>query len=235
MNKPKTIFAGHFGSGKSEIAVNCALREAREGRPAYFIDLDIVKPFFRSRMVRNILLTSGVHMIIPSGEQVYADLPIVLPRVKGIMKEPGTRVFLDVAGDPDGCRVLRSFLDALDPEEVDLMLVVNTSRPRTGDAASNLAMLRSIEAMAGLRVAGVVANTHLMDETTPGIVEEGYARTLEFANGAGLRVEYVVAREDVARRLDPARFACPVLPIETFIRPPFGAKPAGTRWSPIVV
>ena len=233
--KMKTVFTGHFGSGKSEIAVNLALKESGAGTPAHFIDLDIVKPYIRSRMVRNLLLSTGVHMIIPSGEHVYADLPIVMPQIKTILQDPQARVFLDVAGDADGCRVLSSFHEILLAADPELMLVVNASRPRTDDVAGNLKMLDEIQAGARLKVTAIVANTHLMDETTPAVVEDGFAVAAEFAKQAGLTVKWVVAKKDIAGALVAARFPCPILEIETYIRPPFGYHPQGLRRSSIIV
>ena len=235
MYSAKTIFTGHFGSGKSEIAINCALQESRAGRPSHFIDLDVVKPYFRSRMVRNLLISVGVHMIIPSGEHIYSDLPIVMPQIKTILQDRQARVFLDVAGDADGCRVLSSFHEILQEAGPEILLVVNTSRPRTQDVAGNMKMLEQIRFGARLPIAGIVANTHLMDETTPEIVYEGFGVASEFAKQAGLPVKYVVAKKDIAGALDASRFPCPILGIETYIRPPFGPRPEGFRRPSLVV
>jgi hypothetical protein len=231
----KTVFTGHFGSGKSEIAVNCALQETRAGTPSYFVDLDVVKPYFRSRMVRNLLISVGVHMVIPSGEQIFSDLPIVMPQIRTLLQEPEVRLFLDVAGDADGCRVLSSFHEILREADPELLLVVNASRPRTSDVTGNMKMLEEIRAGVRLPIAGIVANTHLMDETTPDIVYEGFAITAEFAKRAGLPVKYVVAKKDIAGALDTDRFPCPILGIETYIRPPFGYHPQGLRRPSVVV
>jgi hypothetical protein len=235
MYRAKTIFTGHFGSGKSEIAVNCALQETRAGTPSTFIDLDVVKPYFRSRMVRNILVSTGVHMIIPSGEHIYSDLPIVMPQIRTLLQQKELRVFLDVAGDADGCRVLSSFHEILLEADPELLLVVNASRPRTSDVAGNMKMLEEIRAGARLPIAGIVANTHLMDETTPDIIYEGFEVTSEFAKQAGLPVKYVVAKKNIAGVLDAARFPCPILEIETYIRPPFGYHPQGFRRPSVVI
>ena len=42
------IITGHYGSGKTEYAVNLALQLAGTGRKTALADLDIVNPYFRS-------------------------------------------------------------------------------------------------------------------------------------------------------------------------------------------
>lgn len=231
MYRKIAIFTGHFGSGKSEIAINLALNHLRAEKEVYFIDLDIVKPYFRSRMVRNYLLNAGVHMIIPTGEHVYADLPIVMPQIKTILEKPQGQIFLDIAGDADGCRVLSSFYDIIQHADYELLLVVNTARPRTEGIKGNQRILEEIEAMSRLKVAGIIANTHLMDETTEEIVVEGYKTTEAFARHVNLPVKMVVAKKEIAVKLDPSQFSCPILPIDTYIKPPF-AKDAGSLTRP---
>lgn len=237
MKKRVTILAGHFGSGKSEIGVNLALSMQKEknGAETHFIDLDIVKPYFRSRMIRNHLLSTGVQMIIPTGEHIFADLPIVMPQIRGALRNPEVRVIMDVAGDSDGCKVLSSFHADLSTLDHDLLLVVNASRPRTGDAEGNRQILEEIETVSRLRVTGIIANTHLMDETTPEIIREGFSVTEEFARQADLPIRCVVIMKKLAKKMDPAEFPCPVFAIDTYIHPPFGYTKSGQSWQPIVV
>jgi len=40
------VFTGHFGSGKTVIAINYALRLKNDGRNVCIADLDIVNPYF---------------------------------------------------------------------------------------------------------------------------------------------------------------------------------------------
>ena len=43
-----TVISGHFGSGKTNVAVNLALDAARAGEQVCIADLDIVNPYFRT-------------------------------------------------------------------------------------------------------------------------------------------------------------------------------------------
>ena len=49
MTKRITLFAGHYGSGKTNIAVNYAFELRRQGLEVAVADLDIVNPYFRTK------------------------------------------------------------------------------------------------------------------------------------------------------------------------------------------
>ena len=55
-----SIVTGHYGTGKTELAVNLALALAAEGRRVMLADLDIVNPYFRSRERRPQLEAAGI-------------------------------------------------------------------------------------------------------------------------------------------------------------------------------
>src|SRR5208337_1371641 len=96
---PITILVGHFGSGKSELAVNFAYAAKKQGLDVTLCDVDVVKPYFRSRLVKADLLQAGIHFVAPEGEQFYADLPIVIPAVRGAIQQAlagRTHTLLDV-------------------------------------------------------------------------------------------------------------------------------------------
>ena len=101
-----TVLVGHFGSGKTEIALNGALDLAAAGETVTLADLDVVKPYFRSRSARHILAAEGVNLIAPQGELVHADLPIIVPQVRDALRRPRGKTILDIGGDGTGARVL---------------------------------------------------------------------------------------------------------------------------------
>ena len=85
-------------------------------------------------------------------------------------------MIVDAGGDDLGARAFGAMSDLVDPARADLLFVVNTRRPFAEDQAGLTSMLREVEAAARARVTGLVANTHLMEETTPEIVRSGLAR-----------------------------------------------------------
>jgi hypothetical protein len=207
MNERIRIFVGHFGSGKSEIAVNEALATSERDLRPTLVDLDVVKPYFRCRLLRETLADRGVQLIAPEGDRFYADLPIILPEIKGAIQDPARFVYLDSGGDDTGARVLGSFSGALHESGYEMSLLVNMMRPFTDELES---MTR-------------------MDDTTPEVVSQGYREATKLSMRLGVPVRCVVAERSVAERLDPSEFTCPIQSIERYILPPFARTPEGRR------
>ena len=243
LQRPVTILVGPSGSGKTEIAVNLAFGWRNRGAPVTLVDLDLVKPFFRCRLARADLEARGIRLVAPDGGRFYADLPILLPeaRAAGAGRNGaggGTRCIFDVGGDDHGARVLGSLAGTLDRGATDLLFVVNTSRPFAHDVAASRRILDQIQAAARMAATGLVANTHLMDETTPEVVRAGIraARELEAATGVPLRFctmlgELAAAFDGPHGVVDRER----ILAIERHIVPPFGKKPSGAARRSAVV
>lgn len=229
-----SVVVGPYGSGKSEIALNGALALARpdEGRVA-LLDLDLVKPFLRARGAREWLEARGVEVVAPTGDNAFADLPILLPQVRTLLRDPGVRVVADVGGDEAGSRVLGSLADAFPETETDLLLVLNFRRPFAETVEQALAMARAIEAASRRRLTGVVSNTHLKQETTPEVVREGYDLAVRTAARLGIPMVAVAVDEALAERLDPGDFACPVLRLHGFLRLPFENGPSVRTIGPL--
>jgi Mrp family chromosome partitioning ATPase len=231
-----TILVGHFGSGKTEIAVSGVLDLAARGESAALVDLDVVKPYFRSRASREFLAEAGVRLVAPEGEDRFADLPILVPQVRAVLDPAtGLKVVMDAGGDDTGARIVGSLSDRIRPDETDVLLVLNFRRPFTEDARSAVEMASDISAAARIPFTGVVSNTHLMDETTPEVIEEGYTLARETATLLRLPVVGVTVAEILRPRLDEARFECPVVGLRRVVRPPFEDSPRVRRTGPLFV
>ncbi len=235
------ILVGPFGSGKSEIAVNLAFGLRNRGDVVCLVDLDVVKPYFRCRLAKDDLEARGIRLVAPAGDRFYADLPIVVPEARAAGQNGtgrNSRVILDVGGDDLGARVLGSVSGLLDRQATDLLFVVNGNRPFAEDPTSLRAMLDRIQSAARLEVTGLVANTHLMDETTPETVLQGIraARALEAATGISLR--FCVMQKELALTfggIEGSADHLPILAIERYIVAPFALEPrAATRRSAVV-
>lgn len=221
MKKDIYIFAGHLGSGKSEIAINFALSQMKNGNvKPYIIDLDIIKPYFRSRMVRNLLISSGIEIILPEGDRVYADLPILMPQVKSLIQQGGNFLIFDVAGDPEGARVLSIFSEDIKKRGYNFYLVINIKRPKTEDIEGNLKMLKEIEENSKLTVNGIISNTHLMDETTPEVVLEGYEMAKKISKEKNLPIWKVVMTKKIAKKIPKNLIDTDIFTIEQYLLPP---------------
>ena len=203
--KRVTLLVGHFGSGKTEIALNAALDLAASGVRVTVADLDVVKPYFRSRSARAMLSEAGIELLAPTGANVHADLPIIVPQIRGHLRDPDRRLIADVGGDDVGARVLGSLSDVVPFDDTDCLLVLNFRRPATPDPERALQMVREIEAAGRVPVSGLISNTHLMGETTPAVVVDGYRKAVETARLAELPVVAVTVTRPIrshrARRI----------------------------------
>lgn len=229
-----TVVVGPYGSGKSEFALNEVLTRRGMGRVA-LLDLDLVKPFLRARAAREWLEALGVEVVAPTGDNTFADLPILLPQVRTLLRDSAVRVVADVGGDEAGSRVLGSLVDAVPVHETDIFLVLNFCRPFSETVEQAVAMAREIEMASRLRLTGVVSNTHLKQETTPEVVRMGYDLAVRVANILGIPVVAVAVEEALADRLDPNDFACPIRLLRGFLRLPFEGGPFVPKTGPLFV
>ncbi|MFH0900154.1 MAG: cobalamin biosynthesis protein CbiA [Pseudomonadota bacterium] len=236
------VIVGDFGSGKTEVAVNLCLQFASSEprRPLAIADLDLVNPYFRCREARLPLEEAGVRVVMPSGGEQFADLPILLPEVRGLLQDRGTLSVLDVGGDAAGARVLASLASSFSPAGHVLWLVVNASRPFNDTRAGCLRTIRRIEDSTGLKVTGLISNTHLMGETTPAMVMAGLVLAKEVASELGIRVELLAAMEPIAQSfaqplaqfVNQYKVDCPLLSMKRIMVPPWLRRQAGTPSRP---
>lgn len=215
-----TVLVGHFGSGKTEIALNGALDLADHGEKITLVDLDIVKPYFRSRAARSLLKEHRIQLIAPEGELIYSDLPIIVPQVRDAIRRPQMKTILDVGGDGSGAKVLGSFSDIIPKAETSVLIVLNFSRPSTPDPDRAIAMVQEIEAVSRLRATGLISNTHMMDETTPEIVLEGAEMAIETGKHLGIPVVAAAVNAETESGLN-GRLPCPAFHLRRIVRPPF--------------
>lgn len=219
-----TIITGHYGSGKTEFAVNFALGEAgkREYAKHALCDLDIVNPYFRSREKRLMLEEHGIS-VFGSSEQdeITAEIPALGANVRGPLENAECRVIVDAGGNDSGALVLNQFRKYFTPEQTDVLAVVNFSRYETrtvADAAEQIAM---IERATGLAVGGLVGNTHLLRETTAETVLRGHDLALQLGEKLGIPLLYDCYPVGV---VDPAYPQCAPLrdtlfPLNLYLRP----------------
>jgi hypothetical protein len=207
------IIVGHFGSGKTEIAINLALQQGSQQK-VQLADLDLVNPYFRTREARQLLTGHGVEVILPPEIYMHADLPILSPAVAGMLRTANGLTLLDVGGDDVGATVLAALHDVLKDRPTRMLMVVNACRPYTADIDGCLRMRDEIEKASRLQVSGLVGNSHLLEETTPEDVYRGYDLVVELNRRSGIPVAFIAFGRALHPQLDPGRFDCPVLTID---------------------
>jgi hypothetical protein len=233
-----TIFAGRFGSGKTETAINYALALAEGWALAdggwkssdtppsvspspILIDLDIVTPYFRTREMGEAMAERGVTVIAPSIVGQYLDIPAITPQILGAIQQTERSIVLDAGGDPQGARALGQFNAAIRHRGYTMHFVVNPYRPFTGTLEGLARSIVEIEASARLQVTSLVSNPNLIQETTKRQIVEGHARIESFARELGLPVAFVCVERRWAADLVDNHFAQPVLVLDRFFVMPW--------------
>ena len=214
-----SIITGHYGTGKTELAVNLALALAGEGCRVMLADLDIVNPYFRSRERRPLLESAGVQVISSSQACSDADVPALPAELLAILENREIRGILDIGGDPVGARVLARFQPKIVQEDYQLIFVLNANRPEVREAEHAIAYLRSIEAVTGLTCSGIVNNTHLCGETTPAEIRKGAALAEAVSRQTGIPILCHTAEVRFADAVSDLRE--PVFPITINMKKPW--------------
>ncbi|OGQ87425.1 MAG: hypothetical protein A2289_15235 [Deltaproteobacteria bacterium RIFOXYA12_FULL_58_15] len=216
-----TVFVGNFGSGKTETALNYAIALANSGDEVKLLDLDIVNPYFRSREARAFAASRGVEVIAPIDEYELADLPILLRQVKGAIGDQTGRLVVDVGGDDLGARVLGGFSGSL--TDAAVLQVVNERRPFTDSVAGARRMYDELQAASHLEITGLVANTHLMHETTIKVVRQGLRMVEKLSVEVGVAVEFVAIEQTLLESFGnkEEKLGYPVLAIERLMTAPW--------------
>ena len=217
--KRMQIITGHYGSGKTEYAVNLAMDMAGTMENVVLADLDIVNPYFRSYEQTKMLEDAGIRVIVTSCGGV-ADIPALNPAVMSVFQDKKWNGVLDIGGDPIGARVLARFAHQIHEDEYDLLFVLNANRPETRDVECALQYMRGIEAECHLKVTGIVNNTHLCAETTAEEIIKGanLARALSEKTGLPI-VHHAVQKKFVEAVKD--QLTEPVLPMNIYMRKPW--------------
>ena len=202
-HKRLTLFAGHYGSGKTNIAVNYALHLAKEGNPVCLADLDIVNPYFRTKDSANELEAAGVHLISPQFANTNVDLPALPAEAYRLVTDKNTYGIMDIGGDDRGAYALGRYVPAIVAENnYRMAFVANCYRPLTRTPEDALEVMREIEAACSLEFTCIVGNSILGTETTPQTVLDSVAYTEALSQLSGLPIWLYTATIEVARELE---------------------------------
>ncbi len=188
LNNRITILCGHYGTGKTNVAVNLALAMAGE-HPVTVADLDIVNPYFRTLDSADAFAAADIRLICSRFANSNVDIPSLPPDLYAVTDDKSRRVVVDVGGDDSGAMVLGRLAPAITAEDnYAMLLVVNRYRPMTPDIPSTVEVMREIEAASHLHFTGIVNNSNLGEETTAETVLSSldYARQLATATGLPL-------------------------------------------------
>ena len=219
--KGVVVIVGNYGSGKTEVAISLAVYHKRAGIDVRIADLDIVNPYFRTREAKGPLSDLGIDVVLPPTEYLQADLPILSPEVAGSIRQPGELTLLDVGGDDVGATILAALEHEFKAISPRVLQVINPLRPFTESHEGCLKIRDAIESASKLTVSGLIGNANLIDETDLDHIYDGYRFVSELSEVSGLPLELITAGRALMSSLDLDRFACPVLPIDRQLVPPW--------------
>ena len=211
--KRVTILTGHYGSGKTSLAVNWAIRLSRTGKPVAIADLDIVNPYFRTTDHRRELEESGVRLVGSPFAGSNLDIPALPRELYAAVEDHTVYAVLDVGGDDRGAVALGRYVPSILTENnYEMVFVTNFFRPLTKTPEAALTVLREVEAACGLSCTGLVNNSNLGAQTTARDVLDTAERMERLSVLSGLPVLLTAADRRMYKELE-GRLS-PLLPLD---------------------
>ena len=202
-HKRLTLFAGHYGSGKTNIAVNYAMALAKEGKKVCIADLDIVNPYFRTADSARELEEAGVHLICPQFANTNVDLPALPAEAYRLVTDKRSYGIMDIGGDDRGAYALGRYVPAIVAENnYRMVFVANSCRPLTRTPEEALEVMKEIEAACGLEFTCILGNTNLGTETTAQTVLSSVPYMEKLSQISGLPIFLYTATIEVAKELE---------------------------------
>ncbi len=201
-HKRLTLFAGHYGSGKTNIAVNYAMLLADEGKKVCIADLDIVNPYFRTKDSEAELKEKGITLISSRYANTNVDLPAIPAESYRLVQDKSIYGVIDIGGDDRGAYALGRFADAIKAEgDYRMAFVLNRHRPLTSSVEDAVEIMREVEAAAGLKFNCIVNNSNIGSETTADTVRNSIPFAEELSAATGLPIWLHTAEKSVAENI----------------------------------
>lgn len=207
------IITGHFGSGKTEIAINMAISEEH----CAIVDLDTVNPYFRTADAEGALLKSGVRVILPPFARTNVDIPVVPPDVFSVF-ESGENVIFDVGGDDDGALALGMYNRYFKELGYEMFFVICATRPLTQTEDDVISLIRDVEAASRLRVTHLINNTHYGKMTDTEIIMKGQTLCEAVSEKTNIPIAFTTAPKDLIPKL---KINNPLKELDLYINLPF--------------
>jgi cellulose biosynthesis protein BcsQ len=211
------LLVGEFGSGKTEIAINFAIKLKQLKKNVAIVDMDLAKPYFRVRENRNILEENGVVVIAPEQRWDSSDLPILPHNLMQIIYSTDHHIVIDVGGS-ESAIVVAQINQQLVEVGYEAMMVVNTLRPFANCVEGICQIVHQIEQVSKLNIQSLISNTNLAEETADKHITAGVERLEAVVNQLALPIKFVAVPERLCNNLI---ISYPVLPLKTYTQYPW--------------
>lgn len=198
-----TLLCGHYGSGKTNIAVNMAFDLKNKYNNVTVADLDIVNPYFRTKDSELQLKEAGIRLICSKYANSNLDIPALPQDMYSITDDKNQKVIIDVGGDDRGALALGRLVPKIKEENnYSMLFVINCFRPLTKNAETTIEVMKEIESAAGLRFTGIINNSNLGEETTYKDIENSFEYANEVSKISGLPVVLTTVSEKVYNSIE---------------------------------
>ncbi len=200
--KRVTLFAGHYGSGKTNIAVNYAVWLKNQGKDVIIADMDIVNPYFRTKDSIDVLENNGIELISPEFANSNVDLPALPQEMYRVVQEKSKCAVLDIGGDDRGAYALGRYRPSiLEENDYEMVFVANFYRPLTTTPEEALEVMREVEAAAGIKFTAIVNNSNVGGETTVEDILATTKKAEQLSELSGLPILFTTAEKRLASLL----------------------------------
>ncbi len=197
-----TMLSGHYGSGKTNVALNLAFKLRESGAAVAVADVDIVNPYFRTKDSAEQLKQAGIQLICSDYANTNLDIPALPSEIYAITDNKSQSVIMDIGGDDRGALALgRLSPEIIAENNYDMLFVINCYRPLTSDVLSTLEVMREIEIAGKIPFTAIVNNSNLGNETTPEDVLASLKYAEEVSKATGLSIKYTSVKSELADSL----------------------------------
>lgn len=205
--KRVTIFVGHYGSGKTNVAVAYAKYLNSLGKKVTIADMDIVNPYFRTKDSKGELARLGIELISSEFANSNVDLPALPSELYGVVERRDRYAVLDIGGDDRGAYALGRFAPYIKEEnDYEVVFVANKYRPLTRTPEEALEVMREIEAAGKIKITTIVNNSNLGELTEPETVTDSLNYVQRLSELAGLPVKFTAVKADIAEELGDGNY-----------------------------
>ena len=193
-----TIISGHYGSGKTNIAVNLAIDLKKSFDKVAVADLDIVNPYFRTKDSMSDFVENEIRLISSEYAGSNVDIPALPQEMYAITDDKSYKMIVDLGGDDRGALALgRLTPEIVKENDYEMLLVVNKFRPLTPDTETTVEVAREIERAGKISFTGVINNSNLGEFTAEEDLLNSLSYAEDIANAMGIPVVATTVKRDL--------------------------------------
>ena len=214
-----TVITGHYGSGKTNHAINLAKESSKKNIKTAVIDMDIVNPYFRTADFEGLFKSAGISLYAPAFANSNLDIPALNFNLEKIVAE-NDYVILDVGGDDSGAIVLGQYRNILAENDTEVLYVVNAKRYLTHNADEIIEVMKEIEEVSHITHTAVVNNTNLGEETTSETVLSASEIIEDVSAQTGLPVRFHCCPDEIFSETEKLTDK-KLMPVKIYVRKPW--------------